>query len=352
MAAEPTTSRTAFLWAGAVMTVVVVATTTAFAIVVFLGDDDEAAPATATPETSTTVTRALALRSGPAGDTAINGNLQAGAVVGVIGRDESSEWIFVEVAGPPPVRGWVEVDDLSPPPDLAALPLSTPEPLPRASATVTATATSAASQPTFTPDLSDLAIVSVFSRDNRVVVVVTNSGVVDLDAQVTVSIDGGPVRAADIKPGEPIRPGDQLEIVLDDEYVQRRALITVAVATDPEIEEDSLDNNTLETVISPDLANDLGIAAVTFDGPEGSLRVTLSNNSSIPVTGAASLTVRENNEERARLGVEQPQFTLAPGETIDVDFPEIVGLTVEDVTVRLSTNAVNDADPTNNVFPQ
>lgn len=351
---EPSTNRTAFLWAGAVMTVVVIATVTAFVIIVLFGDDDEASPP-ATPEaTPTTVNSAVALRSGPAGDTAINGNLQAGTEVRVIGRSESSDWLFVEVAGPPAVRGWVPLESLTPPPDVVALTVSTPEPALVASATATATpgATTASGQPTFTPDLPDLAIESVFSRDNRVVVVVTNVGVVDLNAEVTVSIDGGSPHTADIKPGEPILPDDQLEIALDNEYVQRRALITVTVATEPAVEEGNLENNTLETVISPDLENDLSIATVAFDGPEGALRIELQNNSSIPVTGAATITVRENSEERTRLGVAQPLFELAPGEVISIDFPEIVELTADDITVRLSSDAVNDADPTNNVFPQ
>lgn len=350
MGDQPLTSRTAFLWTGAIALVVVVATVTAFVIVLFFGNDQGASgPAEATG-TPTSVTTAVQLRSGPAGDTAINGNLLAGTPVRVIGRDDDGDWIFVEVAGPPTIRGWVQAASLAPPPDLAALTISTPEPPLAGSPSATVTVPNVA--PTFTPDLPDLAIQSVFSRDNRVVVVVTNVGVVDVLAEITVAIDGGSPRTGDVKPGEPLRPDDQLEIVLDDEYVQRRALIGIEVSTEPLIEETDVDNNSLETVISPDVPNDLGIESAAFDGPETALRVVISNNSTIPVTGSATLTVRENTEERTRLGVAQPLLELAPGETVSVEFPDIVDFTIDEIAIRLSSDAVNDADLTNNGFPR
>lgn len=335
-----------------------VATVTAFLIVVLAGGDEDVpiATATATPDLPATaaITGALALRSAPAGDTAITGRLDAGTEVRILGRTEDSTWLLVDVPAQAGLSGWLVAVAVTPSPDLATLSVVAPTATATASPTrsagnVTVTPTAL---PTFTPDRPDLRIDSIFSRDNRVTVVVSNAGVVDLIAEILISVDGGDPRLADIKPGEPLRPDEQLEIRLDDEYVQRRALIRATVTTSPEVEEDNLDNNSLETVIAPDIPNDLGIASVAFDGPEGALRVILQNNSTIPITGAATITVRERTELRTRLATQQPQFSLEPGATVAVDFPEIVELTIDDIEISLSTDAVNDADPANDLFPQ
>ena len=208
------------------------------------------------------------------------------------------------------------------------------------------------SAPTFTPDLPDLTIEAIFARDNRLAVVITNIGVVDASGEIFLSVDGGEPIPADVKPGEPLRPDDRLEVVLDSEYVQRRATVRVAVSTDPLIEEETLENNQLETVVTPDRPNDLAIMIVSLDGPEGSLRVTVRNESPIPITGQATISARESGGEFRQLGTFQPFFTLAPGETLDVDFPDAIDVELDNVEVLMNTTAINDADATNDVYPR
>ncbi len=213
----------------------------------------------------------------------------------------------------------------------------------------TATPTAA---PTFSPDLPDLVIDAVFSRDNQLTVVVANVGVADAVATVLISVDGAQPVAADIKPGEPIRPDDRLQIALDSEYVQRRATVSVTVSTDPSIDEESLDNNTLETVVTPDRPNDLAIDSVTIEGPDSSLRVTIRNNSPIPITGNATISAREATTPFTQFGTRQPTFTLAPDETLDVVFPDAADVDLANIEVLMTTTAIDDADRTNDVYPR
>lgn len=356
MADEGSAGRSALLWAGAASGVVAVAAVTAVLLVIVFGDDsfsDQLAPPT--------VHEAAVLRSAPDPSAAITARLNAGEEIRIRGRNLNADWYFVESIAHPENQGWTEMAAVEPRPPAQSLTVFTP---PTATNTQTAGTptpsgpTTAPAQPTFTPDLPDLRVDSVFSRDNRVTVVVSNTGVIDVTAEILVSIDGGAPQAADVKPGEPLRPDDQLEIRLDDEYVQRRAVISVAVLTDPPIEEENSANNQIETVISPDLPNDLGIALAGFTGANGALQVTLRNNSTIPITGIATLIVRERGDLRARLGTAQPRLALDPGEELIVNFADIVELTtdgieltIDDIEVRLSTNAINDADRANDVFP-
>jgi hypothetical protein len=355
MSEERSAARARFLWAGAAVFVVMVATVTAFLIVVLLGGDNEPAIAAEPTEAAAppvTVTTDVVLRSAPSGDTAIAARLDAGSAIVVAGRSIDGGWLFVEAFDEPTFRGWVEAGAVSPTPEFAALTIIQPD----ATHTPSPSRTAVTGQPTFTPDLSDIQIDTIFSRDNRVIVVVSNVGVVDVNADILISIDGGEPQAADVKPGEPLRPDDQLEVAFDEEYVQRRALISATVSTEPSIDELNTDNNSIETVISPDVPNDLGIAAVAFTGPEGALQVTISNNSTIPVTGSAAVSIRERKGERTRLATVRHTFSLAPDAEIVVDLPSVVGvpdeLTIDDIEVHFSSDAVNDSDPTNDIFPQ
>ncbi|MDA0352601.1 MAG: hypothetical protein O3A10_10385 [Chloroflexi bacterium] len=347
---EQATTRTGFLWAGAIVLIVVVATVMAFMIVVLFGSDND--PISVTPDDAveriTMVTDTL-LRSAPAPDVAVSAQLAAGDEVRIIGRSEDGTWIFLESIERSAARGWAAVNAVTPPPDPEALTVIPPDatPTPRPSATATAAVT----QPTFTPDLPDLRVESVFSRDNQVIVTIVNAGVVDAIGSIFVSVDGGVPHPADTKPGEPLRPDEQLQILLANEYVQRRAVISATVSTEPAIDESDLTNNTLETVISPDLPNDLGLSGAAFDRPGGALRARLHNYSPIPITGNAVVTVRERTPERTRIGTKSLSFSLAPNGEQQIDFPEIVDREIGEIEIRLSSDAVNDANPSNDVFP-
>ena len=350
---EPTpntaASRSAFLWVGAVMLVVIVATATAFLGVVLFGNDADP-PASEEPTATVAIAvavRELALRSAPDGAAAIVARLNTGDAVEITGRDATGDWLIVHPEGNPATEGWVPVDGIDPLPPLDQIPITIALAAPDVTASVTPTGA-----PTFTPDLPDLVIEAVFARDNRLTVVIANIGIVDAIGAIFVSVDGGTPIPADVKPGEPLRPNDQLEVTLETEYVQRRASVSVAVSTDPAIDEESLENNARETVVTPDRPNDLAIASVTVEGPDASLRVTIRNNSPIPITGSVTISARESRGDFTELGTLQPFFTLAPGETFDVDFPDTSEVALENVQVLMTTTAINDTDFGNDTFPQ
>jgi SH3 domain-containing protein len=349
----PTAARGAFLWIGAVILVIMAATVTAFIAVVLLGSDG-APPTSEDPAATPTVAvsvRDLALRSAPDGATAIVARITTGDPVSILGRNASGDWLLVAPEADPSTEGWVPADGIDPLPPLDQVPVATVVSAP-GTETATATATGA---PTFTPDLPDLTIEAVFARNNRLTVVIANIGVVDATGAIFISVDGGAPIPADVKPGEPLRPDDRLEAVLDTEYVQRRATVRVTVSTNPAIDEETLENNAFETVVTPDRANDLSITIISLDGPEGSLRVTIRNESSIPITGQATVSARESSGDFTQLGTQQPFFTLAPGETLDIDFPPVdpeLELALDNIEVLMSTTAINDADSTNDIYPR
>ena len=352
---EPTpntaASRSAFLWVGGVMLVVIVATATAFLAVVFFGNDADP-PASEQPTATATVAiavavRDLALRSAPDGAAAIVDRLNTGDPVEITGRDSTGDWLIVHPEGDSATKGWVPTDGIDPLPPLDQLPITTALTAPDVTASVTPTGA-----PTFTPDLPDLVIEAVFARDNQLTVVIANIGIVDAIGDIFVSVDGGTPIPADVKPGEPLRPDDRLEVVLETEYVQRRANVSVAVSTDPAIDEESLDNNSRETIVTPDRPNDLAISSVTVEGPDASLRVTIRNNSPIPITGSVTISARESSGDFTELGTLQPFVTLAPGETLNVDFPDTSEVVIDNLQVLMSTTAINDADSANDTFPR
>jgi len=354
MSDEPTptsTTRSVLLWVGSVMLVIMVATATTFVVVLFDNDD-----APSTSEETTTVTfiavivHDLALRSAPEGDTAIVARLTTGNAVSILARNSSGDWILVIPEGDPTTQGWIPADSVDPLPSFDQIPLSTVIFLPSAE---TAT-TTPNGVPTFTPDLPDLTVEAVFTRDNRLTVVVSNIGVVDAIGDIFISVDDGTPILADIKPGEPLGPSQKIEATLDTEYVQRRATVRVTVSTDPAIDEETLENNSFETVVTPDRPNDLAITGVALDGPNGSLRVTIRNESPIPITGHTTVSARESSGDFTQLGTLQPFFILTPGETLDIDFPDTADFEIEldNIEVRMSTTAINDAAFSNDVFPR
>ena len=356
---EPTTttatSRTAFLWIGGVMLVVIIATATTFLIVVLFASDNPPLAAETPTGSIAVAVHEVALRSAPDGATAIVARLDTGEPVELLGRNPEGDWLLVHPQGDPSTEGWVPTDSVDPVPPLDQISIATTLPVPGVEASASATPGSGSPAiPTFSPDLPDLIVEAAFTRNNRLTVIVANVGIVDAIGDIFVSVDGGTPIPADVKPGEPLRPGDQLEITLDTEYVQRRATVRVAVSTDPQIGEESLENNEFETVVAPDRPNDLAITSVTLQGPDGSLRVTIRNGSPIPITGSATVSARESSGDFTQLGTQLPFFTLAQGETLDVDFPDTAELELEldNIEVLITTTAINDADSSNDVFPR
>ncbi len=310
------------------------------------------APATevATPAVPTLLA-ATDLRPGPANDLAPVQRLAAGTVVQLIGRSADGQWLAVSPAGQDMVVGWVPVAVVGGAGAIDALAVVAPS---GASGTASPTGPAGAATAVVPggADRPDLALERVFSRDNRLGVTIANRGTVDVTARILVSVDGRTAEPVPVKAGEPLRADDTVDFVFPDEYVQRRAQVHVAVSTDPPVAERDAANNAVDAVIAPDLPNDLEIVSAASAVASGELRVVIRNNSPIPVVGAVTLTVQASGGSDRSLGARTADIDLAPQASTTLALPDVQHVDFTKATVLLVTEAINDAVPTNDVYPR
>ena len=231
--------------------------------------------------------------------------------------------------------------------DLAALPPVAAAPTPTPLPTVAPTPTAAAAG----PDLPDLAAEALFSRRNRLVLLVANRGTADLEGSIYALVDGAEAVRIDVG-GKPLRPGETLEAELPGEYVQRRATVVVELRPAPDVQESDIDNNRVQAVIAPDVDNDVELLSAELDSGDGHLVVTMRNNSVIPLVGTVTVAVRETAPGTLLLGRLVGPLEIAAGGTQRFDFAELIELDLANVQLILSTDAINDADSANNVLPR
>ena len=225
----------------------------------------------------------------------------------------------------------------------AASPAAPASPTPSAEATAT---------PTLDPrlDYPDLVVREVFSRLNQLYVVVANAGDADADGLIEVSVDGGPPQPIDT--GKALRPGDLLEYPLEGAYVQRRAQVVVSVQPSVSIVERNAGNNVFVGIVEPDVPNDLAIIDVTYGGSGPHLIATLRNRSPIPLRGEVTIGIREIAPEDRLLLRETRELEIDRGATQTFEFPGITSAPLESVQVIISTDAINDADESNDALPR
>ena len=190
----------------------------------------------------------------------------------------------------------------------------------------------------------------VFSRLNQLYVVVANAGDADADGLIEVSVDGGPPQPIDT--GKALRPGDLLEYPLEGAYVQRRAQVVVSVQPSVSIVERNAGNNVFVGVVEPDVPNDLAIIDVTYGGSGPHLIATLRNRSPIPLRGEVTIGIREIAPENRLLLRETRELEIDRGATQTFEFPGITSAPLESVQVIISTDAINDADESNDALPR
>lgn len=295
--------------------------------------------------TGPTLSREVTLRVAPFAGADPVVIVSAGAPVQLAARSPDGAWYMVEVAGNDQWAGWAPAEAVAGAERVSELPVAVvaTEPAPTPSAA-----------PTETADLPDLIVEAVYSRNNRLVVVIANEGNADVAVPITLTVGGVPhvVGVA----GKPLRPGDQLETTLDDEYVQRRASVVIEVSAEG-VEEDDTANNRRTFVVSPDVANDLEVIALELDpaAQDGiaSIRITVRNNSVIPIVGAVTLAIRRVTPSSELLARFDEPLEIAAGAThvYEKRLPDPGG-TVADLQVILSSDAINDADPANDVYPR
>ena len=222
---------------------------------------------------------------------------------------------------------------------------------PRVSPTPSAEATDTpATAPTDRRDFPDLVVSDVFSRDNQLVVVVSNTGTADANGLIEVSIDGGPPQRIDT--GKALRPGDLLEQPLDGEFVQRRTQVVVTVRASAAIVERNAGNNVFVGVVTPDAPNDIAVIDVEYGGSGPHLIATIRNRSPIPLRGEVTIGIREIAPEDRLLLREGRDLDVASGATQSFEFPAITSSPLESVRVIVSTDAINDADASNDALPR
>jgi hypothetical protein len=335
----------ALSWLGGLAIVLVTGVIAAVIVMVVFDRDDQSI------STDTVLNREVTLRSSPDAASAALATLAAGAPVTVTVRSADGRWVAVAVEG----RGFIgwapseAIDNLAPTPRPAEATVAA-----RATASASPTASGSAAAPTQTPDFPDLELQAIYSRDNRLVVAITNVGDVDVDGAIFVIVDNGePVQKS--VGGKPLRPGDTLEAVLDREYVQRRGAVTVEVRLADGIEEGSLDNNKLEVVLSPDVPNDLEVSGIALDTETATLTVSIGNNSIIPIVGVATIAVRETAPSSALIARFDVLIKVEAGATqehkhileVEGELPDVANL-----LVILFSSALNDAVDANNTFPR
>lgn len=218
---------------------------------------------------------------------------------------------------------------------------------PSVARTPTPSATGAA--PTLTPDFPDLVVADTFSRENRLVVVLRNQGDADLFGPIDVTINDGQRHRVDV--GKELRPGDAIEAKLEGEFVQRRAEVEVRAFAAPDVEEISTANNTRTLVVSPDAPNDLEVLPPSLDAADGHLIVTIRNNSPIPLVGTVTIAVRRISPSELLRLLDAP-LEVAAGGNERYDFLLLIDFDPDSIRVILSTDAINDAVPTNDTYPR
>ena len=217
-----------------------------------------------------------------------------------------------------------------------------------ASASPAASPAAEEAAPTLTPDYPDLLVSAVASRDNRLVVVVANEGSADAAGPIAVSVDGGEAQRIDA--GKALRPGATLERVLDGEYVQRRASVTVTLVAEG-MREENAGNNTFHGVVAPDVPNDLEVLGIGIDPDGGHPYVEVRNLSPIPLAGEVTIAVRAAAPDDRLLLRERFALDAGAGAIQRFGLEALGGSEAESLRVILSTDAIGDADSANNTWP-
>lgn len=341
------------------MAAVIATTAIGFFVIVIRSADEPESPPTATATATATptqaaeqtpaptavlegiaLTRPIEVRSGPSSDYAIVTRLAVTDSINVLGRSMDGQWLVVAAEDRPTLTGWIPIDAVSGV-DHGPLPVVAPP-----------GATPAPGGATLTPDLPDLVISRVYAQRNTLWVEVTNEGVVDAIGEFRVSIDGGPEIALDVKPGEPLRPDESLSALIPGITLQLRHRVEVRLFPAENLQEETTENNVWIGTVSPDIPNDIGISNAEIDEEAGHLVVTLLNNSPIVIKGTFTVSVRETPPNNALLGREFLTDEFGPGNTLEVHFEEITEIDLTQVTIILSTDAIEDAVIANNTYPR
>lgn len=283
--------------------------------------------------------RTTTLRSAPRDDASALAKLASGASLRVVGKSPDGNWIAAAATDRPDLVGWIPVADVGGV-DVTALVAVTADP--SAAGSVTAPA-----GPTARPDLR---VEAVYARENRLYVSVLNAGPADARGTLVASVDGAPPVPLEGKSNEGLRAGQRTQAAVRGVYVQIRGTVSVTVLLDPPAAEVDQTNNTFTGIVEPDQPTDLEIVLV--ERGAGALVVTVRNNSTIPITGTHSITVREHLPSNRLLGRAEQNGTISPGGTLAIPLSGLRDVDLTAVSITLSSDSIADAALGNNVYPR
>ncbi len=279
------------------------------------------------------------LRAEPREDAPVLVQLPAGMRLRVVGKSPDGRWIAAAAEDRPDLVGWITVAAVEGV-DPAALATVTADP--NAAAPVTAPA-----GPVARPDL---VVESVFAKDNRLSVSVLNAGPADARGTLLASVDGGPAVPIEGKTDEGLRAGQRIQAAVLGGFVQIRGTVTVRVSLSPPVPEVDESNNTFTGIVEPDQPVDLEIA--TVERGAGALVVTVRNNSTIPVTGVHTITVREPLPGTRLLGRVEQSGMIEAGGSMVVFLPELRDVDLTAISITLSSDSIADGALGNNTYPR
>lgn len=296
---------------------------------------DEAATVAAFPA----LTRDAPLRAGPGDDAATLILLPTGTRLRLLGRSADGRWVAAAAEDRPDLIGWLRFEDLEGV-DLMTLTTVTADP----------SATGTRTTPAGPSDAPDLRLESAYVRDNRLFVSVLNAGSADARGTLLASVDGAAPVPLEGKSDEGLRSGQRIQAAVRGVFVQIRGSVTVTVSLNPSVTEGDQGNNTFDGIVEPDQPTDLELVSVER-GASG-LAVTVRNRSSIPITGAYTITVREPSPGTRLLGRLVQTGTIEAGATTVITFPDLREVDLTSISVELSTDAIQDGVLSNNKYPR
>lgn len=286
-----------------------------------------------------TVRRDTSLMNEPRDDGAALLRIPAGTLLRIVGKSPDGRWIAAAADDRPDLVGWVPAD-LVAGLELSGLPTVTADPK----------AAGAITPPTGPTDRPDLRIESAYAKDNRLYVSVFNAGPADARGAVLASVDGGTPVPLDGKSDEGLRAGQRIQAAVRGVFVQIRSAVSVVISLSPVVAETDQANNTFNGIVEPDQPTDLEIALV--ERGASALVVTVRNNSTIPIHGTQTITVREPLPSNRLLGRLAKEGTIDAGATLILSFPDLREVDMTDISVTLSSDSIADGALGNNTYPR
>ncbi|RJQ12658.1 MAG: hypothetical protein C4558_01335 [Dehalococcoidia bacterium] len=265
--------------------------------------------------------------------------VESGTRLRVVGRSPDGRWVAAAAEGRPDIVGWVPANDLDGV-DLGALATVTADPR----------ATGSATAPAGPIDRPDLRIESTYAKENRLYVSVFNAGPADARGTLLASVDGGTPVPLEGKSDEGLRAGQRIQAAVRGVFVQIRGTVSVTVSLDPPVTEADQANNMLTGIVEPDQPTDLEIANV--ERGASALVVTVRNNSTIPITGAHTITLREPLPSNRLIERAEQTGTINAGGTLVISFPTLREADLTKISITLSSDSIADAVPGNNTYPR